>query len=135
MTARRSPRTASASRKLTEMAIAAPQVVAHRLTRMAMAGPVLSSRDRKEFTEMVQEKPMAFARGWTSAWWEMLRVQQQMAWSMTRAFWTLQSPLLQAQSSSRAMTAGLSRVGDKFISPVHGKAVANARRLARTRLR
>lgn len=134
MTARRSSSSA-ASRKLTEMAFAAPQVVAHRLTRMAMAGPVLSPRDRQEFTEMIQEKPMAFARGWTSAWWELLRVQQQMAWSMTRAFWTMQHPLLQAQSSTRAMSAGLSRVGDKLITPVHDKAVANARRLARTQLR
>lgn len=135
MTARTSSRSASTGRKLAELAVAAPQVVAHRLARMALAGPVLSVRDRQEFTEMIQEKPLAFAQGWMSAWWELLRVQQQVTLSMARAFWTLQTPWVQAQSSSRAVSSGLSRVGHKLVSPVHGKAVANARRLARTRLR
>ena len=52
----------SAAAKLAEISIASPQVIAHRVTRMAMSGPVLSERDRKEFTNMVQEKQVAFAQ-------------------------------------------------------------------------
>jgi len=42
--------------KLAGLGFAAPQVIAHRLTRMALAGPTMSARDRKEFTGMVVEK-------------------------------------------------------------------------------
>ena len=35
--------------KAAELAFAVPQVVAHRVTRMAIAGPSLSERDQKEF--------------------------------------------------------------------------------------
>ena len=48
--------------QLAELAWAAPQVVAHRLGRMAQAGPILSDRDRREFTGMVVEKQLAFAQ-------------------------------------------------------------------------
>ena len=42
-----------------QLAVAVPQVVAHRVTRMAIAGPKLSQRDRKEFALMVAEKESA----------------------------------------------------------------------------
>lgn len=103
-----------AARKSMELGFAVPQVMAHRLTRMALAGPILSERDRREFTGMVLEKPAAFAQGWFGAW--MKFVQQQ--WAFAASLWT-------------AMFA----VGNAAMAPVHRKAVGNARRLARTRLR
>ena len=42
--------------KIGEMSIASAQVIAHRTTRMAAAGPLPNARDRKEFTRMGQEK-------------------------------------------------------------------------------
>jgi len=51
-------RSAPALIKLAELGVAAPQVVSHRLTRMALAGPALNARDRKEFTGMVVEKQL-----------------------------------------------------------------------------
>jgi len=82
MSARR--RAGSNAAKLAELGLAAPLVVAHRIARMALAGPLPSARDRLEFAEMVIDKQVAFAKG---------------------------------------------------IAPVHRKAVGNARRLARTRIR
>src|SRR5438128_1971363 len=52
-----------------ELAFAVPQVVAHRLTRMALAGPVLSARDRREFHGMGQEKVHAFWQSWFAMGW------------------------------------------------------------------
>ena len=48
--------TVQAQQKVLDLGIAAPQVVAHRLARMALAGPVPSARDQKEFAGMVLEK-------------------------------------------------------------------------------
>ena len=47
-----------------ELAISVPQVVAHRMARMALAGSPLSARDRREFTGMVNEKLVAFWQSW-----------------------------------------------------------------------
>src|SRR4030095_13287642 len=46
------------------IALTAPQVVAHRLVRMALSGPVLSARDRREFTRMGAEKVAAVYESW-----------------------------------------------------------------------
>jgi hypothetical protein len=113
--------------KLAELGVAAPQVVAHRLTRMALAGPALNARDRKEFTGMIVEKQVAFAKAWMDMFTEGVRMQQHLALSMV----TLATP---RQRSARAKTAA-SRIASAGIAPIHRKAVANAKRLARTKLR
>ena len=69
------PRRGSAS-QLVELGIAAPQVVAHRLARMAAAGTTPSARDRREFAGMVLEKQTAFAQGWMAMWVEAALAQQ-----------------------------------------------------------
>ena len=58
-----------------ELAWAAPQVVAHRLTRMANAGSQPSARDRHEFARMGHEKVLAFAQSGMAFWMQMLRQQ------------------------------------------------------------
>ena len=42
--------------KIGEMSMASAQVIAHRTTRMAAAGPIPNASDRQEFRRMGQEK-------------------------------------------------------------------------------
>lgn len=115
----------SAVAKLAEIGIAAPQVINHRVARMALSGPVLSERDRKEFTNMVMEKQVAFAQSWMAMGAELAKVQQQLFVSWLRNPWAVGGKLPSATE----------RVAAKAIEPVRRKAVANAKRLSRTRLR
>jgi hypothetical protein len=65
--------------KSAELAIAAPQVIAHRVTRMAIAGPTLSARDRKEFQLMVAEKMAGFGEAWSAMVLQTIRANQTVA--------------------------------------------------------
>ena len=127
MKSKRTPRTISTAAKLAELGLAAPQVIAHRLTRMAMAGPTISARDRKEFSGMVREKQAAVAQAWMGMFAEGVRLQQQFALSL----FTGATP---SQHAARAKSAA-SRMASTGLAPFHRKAVANAKRLARTKLR
>jgi hypothetical protein len=125
--------------KVNELAWAAPQVVAHRVARMAAAQPVLSAWDRKEFTTMWLEKPSAFAQSWFAMCSQALQAQQSLAMSLTsmsRAFW-LPTPMRAHAPRRLARQFGNASLGiaAKGVAPVHRKAVANARRLAKTKLR
>jgi hypothetical protein len=61
---RRNRNVAALTRKAAELGVAAPLVIAHRLTRMALAGHTPSVRDRREFTLMSTEKtPLSTSRG------------------------------------------------------------------------
>lgn len=64
MATRRTRKSKSLTVKSMEVAVSVPQVVAHRVSRMPLAGPTLSDRDRKEFQMMVNEKHVAFAQAW-----------------------------------------------------------------------
>jgi hypothetical protein len=132
----RSRNAKSLASKAAELGLAVPQVVAHRVTRMGMAGPTLSERDRKEFQRMVAEKHSAFSEAWSAMAKESVRAHQSLAVSYVRSFW---SPSLRAKTSPRSIVAQLQNaafgVFDKALAPVHRKAVANAKRLARTKVR
>jgi len=136
MTARRTRKIQSLIRKSSELSLAAPQVVAHRLTRMAMAGRSPSKRDQKEFRGMVAEKSRAFGESWNAMFFHGVRVNQALATSMIRSFW---SPSATRNASPRAAIATFQAASlgmlDKALAPVHRKAVANARRLVRTKPR
>lgn len=126
----------SLSTKAAELAFAVPQVVAHRVARMAIAGPSLSARDRKEFQGMVAEKVAAFNESWNAMAMQAMRANKTLATSFLRS---LCSPSLRYGPSASAVAAqlhgaALGVVGKGF-APVHRKAVANAKRLARTKLR
>ena len=60
MASRKARGSRSLAVKAAELAFAVPQVVVHRIIRMALSGPELSARDRKEFERMVAEKNAAF---------------------------------------------------------------------------
>ena len=118
--------------KAAELGFAAPQVVAHRLTRMAMAGVAPTARDRKEFRRMGTEKMAAFMESWNAMAMETFRANQALTASVWRSVWL---PWLNGKPStaSHLHNAALGVLG-KGIAPVHRRAVANARRLNRTRL-
>ncbi len=107
------------ARQATELAIAVPQVVGHRLARMALAGPVPNARDRREFHAMGQEKVHAFWQSWFAMGWAMVQAMQQ-AW-------------LASLQGARVPLLDTHAILSKGMAPVHRKATANARRLARTR--
>jgi hypothetical protein len=109
------------ARQASELAVAVPQVVAHRLTRLALAGPQPNARDRREFHVMGQEKVHAFWQSWFAMGWALLEASQ-LAWVAL-----LQGARVPMLDTHRILSHGL--------APVHKRATANARRLARTPLR
>lgn len=112
--------------QMAELAFAVPQVVAHRVTRMALAGHAPSARDRKEFQLMSNEKTAAFGQACFAMWLHGFHAQQQLALAMMKTA---------ALPSTAALTrAGLGVLG-KGLAPVHRTAVANAKRLSRTPLK
>ena len=136
MPSRRTRKTQSIVTQAVELACAVPQVVAHRVTRMAVAGPTPSARDRKEFQRMGAEKMAAFGESWNAMTLQALYAHQTLAASFFRAFW---SPSLKSGPSAIAVAAQVQNatlgVLSKGMAPVHRKAVANAKRLARAKFR
>lgn len=139
-------RAAAWPQQMAELAVAVPQVVAHRVTRMAIAKHPLSARDRKEFHTMGAEKSAAFVESWAAMAAQAAAAQQQFALAlMKQAFlpWTWAGGGAQAQRSAQALmrtaaqhaaSAGANVLGHG-LAPVHRRAVANAKRLRRTKLR
>ena len=121
-----------------ELLLAAPQVVAHRLGRMAVAGHKPSAKDQREFQRMGAEKLAAFGEAWQAMALQMLKSNQQIAASMMRSAWPASAarggvkaaPLAQAAAAWQQATLDVLGQG---IRPVHRRAVANAKRLGRKR--
>jgi hypothetical protein len=113
--------------------MAVPQVVAHRVGRMATAGPAPSARDRKEFQLMGAEKTAAFYESWAAMGWAAMKAQQSMATSMMRSLTvmpTLGRPL-PGLPSSTALAHHTLNVLSRGLAPVHRRAVGNAKRLGK----
>jgi hypothetical protein len=136
MTARRTRKSKSIAVKSMELAMAVPQVVAHRVTRMALAGPKPSERDRKEFQLMVIEKQAAFVQAWSDMAIQAFRANQALPAFMLRFFFT---PFSYKKPSAASVAAQVQNAAigvlGKGLAPVHRKAVSNAKRLAKTKLR
>lgn len=115
----------------TEMALAVPQVVGHRVARLALAGPVPSARDRAEFHRMGAEKVEALQESWQAMAAQAWQAQQSLAMSLARSFWS--PPQFQGSGSLHEVAAQWQRsawsVLHVGIAPLHRRAVANARRL------
>jgi len=117
-----------------ELAFAVPPVMAHRIARMTLAGVQPSERDRREFTLMGAEKTAAFQQSWLAMGLQMWRAQQAFTvfwWRACLSPWG--PPSLQAVQA-HLQSAALGVLGHG-LAPVHRTAVANAKRLSRTRLR
>lgn len=133
MTASRNRKAASVMRQTTDLAVAAPQVIAHRMARMAAAGAVPSARDRKEFTRMVEEKQAAFGQAWMAMGVQSMAAAPALAMAITRAWWTPWQHPGAAWSGALATQWQSAALGvwGKGLAPVRAAAVANAKRLAR----
>lgn len=122
--------------KSAELAMAVPQVVAHRIARMTLSGSSQTARDRKEFELMGAEKVNAFMESWNAMALQAWRSYQQITLSALHSFWNpifgLKKPL---QSSSSQLNNAVSSILNKGMAPIHRRAVANAKRLSHTRLR
>jgi hypothetical protein len=136
MATRRRRAARSLAVKAAELALAVPQVVAHRVTRMALSGPKLSARDRKEFDRMVAEKNEAFGELWRAMAKQASLVNQALAGSIFKSFLSVARGKRPSAATSVAQLqrAALGVLG-KGVGPVHRKAIANAKRLGRTKLR
>ena len=124
--ARKRPSTARLVGDTTRMAVAVPQVVAHRLTRLALAGAAPNARDRREFTRMGAEKVAAFQQSWWNMGVAALAAQQRAALAMLSG-----NPARVA----RALASASTDVAARGLAPVSRRATANAKRLRKTPLR
>jgi hypothetical protein len=119
-----------------ELALSVPQVVAHRVTRMALSGPQPSARDREEFERMVAEKNAAFGESWSAMARQAAVANQALAGSIFKSFLSVAGGKRPHASTSVAqLQRAALAVLREGVTPVHRKAVANAKRLGRTRLR
>src|SRR5688572_29838618 len=117
-----------------EIGMAVPQVMAHRLTRMALAGASPSARDRRELYSMGAEKVAAFSECWSAMAMQALLANQRLAVSFMLALWF---PWAQPYGGSASKQLGSAMLGilGKGMAPLHRRATANAQRLGRTRRR
>jgi hypothetical protein len=116
-----------------ELALAAPAVVAHRLGRLAIAGGSPSVQDRREFTRMVFEKPVAFGEAWLAMSLRAWEAQQLLALAAMRAWSLPWGAASSSRSITRAFEAAAMRVTAAGLAPLHAAATANVRRLGRRR--
>jgi len=123
---RRTRNLQSLARSTAGLALAVPEVVSHRVMRAALAGPVLSARDRREFQLMGTEKVMAFYESWGA-----MMVESSMAFMR---LWT--SPqwwLSPRRLSSHYQDVALGMMSRGMV-PIQRAASANATRLRKVRI-
>ena len=134
MPSRRSRKARVLATQVIDLGFAVPGVVAHRALRMARAGASPSLRDREEFYLMAAEKVAAFYESWGAMALEMYRITLRLSLAATPGFW-FRWPV--TTRSSRAAYDQWQRtffaVLGKGVAPIHRRAVANAKRLARRR--
>ena len=119
-------------RQTSEMAVAAPLVIAHRLTRMMIAGAHPGARDRREFQRMGNEKIAVFGESWNAMTWQMLQINRSLALSLMTPWWTMRFSDWStfARPIQAWQDASINVIG-KGIAPVRRRAVANAKRLSK----
>jgi hypothetical protein len=106
-----------------ELGIAAPQVIAHRMTRM----------DPAEFQRMGLEKMAAAGEAWTAMATQAFLENQKLAMSLMQSFWFPWTRPTKSLSS-QLNQAGTAILG-KGMAPIRRRAVANAKRLNRLKRR
>ena len=144
--------------KAWEMMFASAQVISHRTGRMALAGPIPSARDRREFHLMGQEKIDAITESLQEIALRMLSLNQQLGLAAFQALMSsgsslislfnsrtlpqtfkaqndmLQNTMSHAPSTMTQLGESFAKTMHKGMTPIHSRATANARRLARTKL-
>ena len=134
--------------RLAQIAVAAPQVIAVRTSRMLAAGASPGASDRAEFSRMHTEKVEAFWESMAAMTAQVARANQEYARLAGVQWWRLWTtplsfvgkrtaaqaaasllPLPTATQRKRAASSILAAA----VKPVHKRATANARRLKRKR--
>ena len=130
MSRHRSNHSGRLANKSIELAFAVPQVVTHRLARIALAGPIPSLRDQQEFMLMGSEKVAAFYESWTAMWVATVQASAALFFTPVLSWSAAPFALASRMSPARARRTAL-RILGSGVAPVHRRAVANARRLRR----
>lgn len=117
---------------MVQLSMAAPMVVAQRMTRIALAGASPSASDRREMNRMSAEKIAAISESWNTTATQMARASMNLGFDLMFVAWSPWSPAggrvkAAAARFSDAATASL----QGSLGPVRRRAVANARRLGR----
>ena len=138
--------------KTGEMMVASAQVIGHRTSRMAKAGPAPNARDRKEFALMGQEKLEAARESSQAMAMRMLGMNQRLAGraaaqmaattAAMMALATSRTPgqsvarhaalmrtLAQSASTAAQLSHSAATVAKHGLKPIHSRAVGNAKRL------
>lgn len=118
-----------------ELAMAIPQVVAHRMMRMALAGSSPSAGDQREFNTMISEKQAAFSQAWLAMASEAFRANQSIAASVVGSFLFSSSSIKSTASISRKVQGAANSIVSKGLAPIHRTVVANAKRLRKVKAR
>ena len=138
-----------------EMMTASAQVITHRSVRMAMAGPVPNQRDQEEFSLMGQEKMDALSESAHAVTIRMLGLHQQVAKLALQellngtkeliAFATgtflkpiplgknklINRHIKKSSNLLSQLNASIADVAQTGLHPLHSRATANAKRLAK----
>jgi hypothetical protein len=140
--------------KLGEMSVASAQVVVHRTARMAASGPVPNARDRKEFALMGQEKVEAGAASARAIATQLASANLNLGGIALRNMLDGSAALLalagsrnvgqlmarqtrlmrtmtQSARTATKLSGATARIARSGIKPIHARATANARRLAK----
>jgi len=132
MAIRRRRKSRSLAAQAVELGIAAPQVIAHRVSRMVSAGHSPSTSDRAEFRRMGIEKIAAANEAWIAMATQAYLENQKLALNLMRSVWfpwMHRAPT--AKSMSRQLNRSAASILGKGMAPVRRRAVANAKRLNR----
>jgi hypothetical protein len=117
--------------RASELALAAPVVVAARTARMLAAGHAPTRADRAEMHRMGAEKVEAFAAAWMAMALRWQRLQVEWAMRAWTAPWLLLSPARARRRSLAASARAWRELANAGLAPVHRTATRNARRLSR----
>jgi hypothetical protein len=129
MSSRRKRKSTSLAAQTFELGIAAPQVIAHRVARMARAGASPSARDRAEFRRMGIEKIAAVNEAWTAMATQAFVENQKFALTFMQSLWFPWKRRTTIKSFSRQWNRAAVGIFGKGMAPVRRRAVANAKRL------
>ena len=132
MPLRRRRKSKSLAAQTFELGIAAPQVIAHRVARMASAGASPSARDRAEFHRMGIEKIAAANEAWIAMAAQTFLENQKFALTFMQSLWF---PWMRGtptvKSAAKQLNKAAAAVLGKGMTPIHRRAVGNAKRLGR----
>lgn len=117
---------------MVQLTMAAPMVIAQRMTRMGLAGAPPSASDRKEMDRMSAEKVDAFTETWNTTATRMTRASMELGFDLMRVPW---SPWSRAGGLVNAAAVRFGEAAtdtmQQSLAPMRRRAVANAKRLGR----